>query len=58
MNDNYEQRLFQDQFARDQYHGKLARIVPWVFATLAVLSIAAYALRDYWYPYVSPYLYY
>jgi hypothetical protein len=57
MNDDYVQRLFHDQLERDRYHGKLFRVLPWLLATIGVLSLAAYGLRAYWYPYVSPYLY-
>ena len=57
MNEDYVQHLFQSQFERERFHGKLARVVPWVFAVVGVVALGAYMLREYWYPYVEPYLY-
>jgi hypothetical protein len=56
MYNDYVQHLFQSQFERERLHGRLTRILPWVFVAVAGLSLAAYGLREYWYPYVAPYL--
>jgi len=54
---DYVQNLWQDNVDRNEQHGKVGRVLTWVLAIAVPISLAAYFLRDYWYPYLSPYLY-
>jgi hypothetical protein len=55
--DDYVQQLWQSQLYKEQHVSKGGRVTLWVLGSAAVLSLAAYASQDYWYPYVAPYLY-
>jgi hypothetical protein len=54
---NYVEQMWESNTDGYRDYGKLARVSAWVVGVLALVSIAAYATQQYWYPYVSPYLY-
>jgi hypothetical protein len=55
---NYVENLWQGHALQGAHTGKPARILGWAVGVIAGISLAAYLSRDYWYPYVAPYLYY
>jgi hypothetical protein len=53
---NYVQQLWQEQTIREQQHGRAVRATAWALGVIAVISLAVFLSRDYWYPYLQPYL--
>jgi len=53
---NYVQEMWATQAVQRKGHGKAARVIGWTLGALAAVSILAYLLEPYWYPYVQPYM--
>ena len=55
---DYVQQLWQDRAEQELQQRRFTRFFGWALGVVAAISLAGYVTRDYWYPYVAPYLYY
>jgi hypothetical protein len=55
---HYVEQQWQDRAMLEVQQRRVARIFGVTLSFVAAISLAAYLLRDYWYPYVAPYLHY
>ena len=55
---HYVEQLWQDRAAQELQQRKVVRIFGVTLGFIAAISLAAFLTRDYWYPYIAPYLHY
>ena len=55
---HYVEQLWQDRATQEMQRRKMTRIFGITLGVIATISLVAFLSRDYWYPYVAPYLHY
>jgi len=55
---HYVEQIWQDRATQEMQQRRVSRIFGITLGVVATISLAAFLTRDYWYPYVAPYLHY